>query len=103
MIIIIFIDVICFKNGFFCVPFPFFSYIYTCIYDQTKFRWTAYQLHKILFALPAMSRGAGMQPGVYMGVRRSESGGPHGTCNVAPAAGTRCDRTRQGIRLTAGN
>lgn len=26
---------------------------------------------------------AGMQPGVYMGVRRSESGGPHGTCNGA--------------------
>lgn len=97
MISIIFIDLICFKNGFFVFRFPF-SHIYINVYMIRQ-----NQLHKIVFALLAMSRGAGMQPGVYLGVRRSESGGPHGTCNVAPAAGTRCDRTRQGIRLTAGN
>lgn len=31
---------------------------------------------------------AGMRPGCYMRVRRSESGGPRGNCNVAPAAAT---------------
>lgn len=56
----------------------------------------AYQLNKTPFA-PSEERcmvwmnSIGMQPAVYTGVRRSESGGPHGTCNVAPAAGTRCE------------
>lgn len=69
---------------------------------------TAYQLNKIPFAsfeerCTVRMNSAGMQPAVYMGVRRRESGGPHGTCNVAPAAGTCSERTRQGTGMTAGN
>lgn len=95
-------------------PFFFYSFSWdmsvslNLIISVTLKGVAAHQLNKTPFASSGERcvvwvNSAGMQPGVYMGVRRSESGGPHGTCNVAPAAGTRCERTRQGTRMTAGN